>query len=44
MSTVFCSKNFSCKRKLSVRECLARAEAQGMADDDFSSLIRLLDT
>jgi 3-hydroxyisobutyrate dehydrogenase-like beta-hydroxyacid dehydrogenase len=26
-----------------VRECLARAEAQGMADDDFSSLIRLLD-
>ena len=25
-----------------VRECLARAEAQGMGDDDFSSLIRLL--
>ena len=26
-----------------VRECLARAEAQGMGDDDFSSLIRLLE-
>jgi 3-hydroxyisobutyrate dehydrogenase-like beta-hydroxyacid dehydrogenase len=26
-----------------VRGCLARAEQQGMADDDFSSLIRLLD-
>jgi 3-hydroxyisobutyrate dehydrogenase-like beta-hydroxyacid dehydrogenase len=25
-----------------VRRCLARAEAQGMGDDDFSSLIRLL--
>jgi 3-hydroxyisobutyrate dehydrogenase-like beta-hydroxyacid dehydrogenase len=25
-----------------VRSCLARAEAQGMGDDDFSSLIRLL--
>jgi 3-hydroxyisobutyrate dehydrogenase-like beta-hydroxyacid dehydrogenase len=25
-----------------VRECLTRAEAQGMGDDDFSSLIRLL--
>jgi 3-hydroxyisobutyrate dehydrogenase-like beta-hydroxyacid dehydrogenase len=25
-----------------VRDCLARAEAQGMGDDDFSSLIRLL--
>jgi 3-hydroxyisobutyrate dehydrogenase len=25
-----------------VRGCLARAEAQGMGDDDFSSLIRLL--
>jgi len=25
-----------------VRACLARAEAQGMGDDDFSSLIRLL--
>jgi 3-hydroxyisobutyrate dehydrogenase-like beta-hydroxyacid dehydrogenase len=25
-----------------VRECLARAEREGMADDDFSSLIRLL--
>jgi 3-hydroxyisobutyrate dehydrogenase-like beta-hydroxyacid dehydrogenase len=25
-----------------VRECLARAEAQGMGNDDFSSLIRLL--
>jgi 3-hydroxyisobutyrate dehydrogenase-like beta-hydroxyacid dehydrogenase len=25
-----------------VRECLAHAEAQGMGDDDFSSLIRLL--
>jgi 3-hydroxyisobutyrate dehydrogenase-like beta-hydroxyacid dehydrogenase len=28
---------------MAVRECLARAEAQGMADDDFSSLIRLLE-
>jgi 3-hydroxyisobutyrate dehydrogenase len=26
-----------------VRKCLARAEAQGMGDDDFSSLIRLLE-
>ena len=25
-----------------VRACLARAEAQGMGDDDFSSVIRLL--
>jgi 3-hydroxyisobutyrate dehydrogenase-like beta-hydroxyacid dehydrogenase len=25
-----------------VRDCLARAEAEGMGDDDFSSLIRLL--
>jgi 3-hydroxyisobutyrate dehydrogenase-like beta-hydroxyacid dehydrogenase len=25
-----------------VRDCLARAEAQGMGDDDFASLIRLL--
>jgi 3-hydroxyisobutyrate dehydrogenase-like beta-hydroxyacid dehydrogenase len=25
-----------------VRSCLASAEAQGMGDDDFSSLIRLL--
>jgi 3-hydroxyisobutyrate dehydrogenase-like beta-hydroxyacid dehydrogenase len=27
-----------------VRACLARAEAQGMGDDDFSSVIRLLGT
>ncbi len=25
-----------------VRSCLDRAEAQGMGDDDFSSLVRLL--